>query len=242
MLRIRNLDAGYGALTVLKGVSLHVDAGEIVAIIGANGAGKSTLLRAISGLVRPQGGRVEFAGRPLCGMAAERIAGLGCLHVPEGRQVFAPMTVRENLLVGGYARPAPRAELDERMDRVFSFFPRLKERRRQAAGTLSGGEQQMLAIGRALMACPSMLMMDEPSMGLAPIAAKSIFEIVARLRSGGLTVLLIEQNARAALRLADRGYVLETGRILLEGAAGDLMANHDVQRAYLGKDYSRIDE
>ena len=242
MLKIRNLDAGYGALGVLQGVSLHVNAGEIVAIIGANGAGKSTLLRVVSGLLRPMDGVIEFAGRPLRGLAAERIVRMGCLHVPEGRQVFAPMTVRDNLLVGGYARPAPHAELAERMERVFSFFPRLKERRRQPAGTLSGGEQQMLAIGRALMAGPSMLMMDEPSMGLAPIVARSIFEIVARLRAEGLTVLLIEQNARAALRLADRGYVLETGRILLEGSAGDLLANHDVQRAYLGKDYKRIDE
>ena len=242
MLKIRNLVAGYGELTVLRGVSLHVDAGEIVAIIGANGAGKSTLLRTISGLVLPRNGEIEFAGRTLCGLAAERIVHLGCLHVPEGRQVFAPMTVRENLLLGGYARTAPHAELQERMERIYSYFPRLRERKWQVAGTLSGGEQQMLAIGRALMACPSLVMMDEPSMGLAPIVAKSIFEIVARLRAEGLTVLLIEQIARAALRLADRGYVLETGQVLLEGAAADLLANNDVQRAYLGNEYRSIDE
>lgn len=242
MLRIRNLVAGYGALTVLKGVTLHVAAGEIVAIIGANGAGKSTLLRTISGLVRPRSGGLEFTGRSLCGLTAEHVVRLGCLHVPEGRQVFSPMTVNENLLIGGYARQTSKAELYERMDRIYSFFPRLVERRRQLAGTLSGGEQQMLAIGRALMACPTFLMMDEPSMGLAPLIVKSIFEIVARLRSEGLTVLLIEQNARAALRLADRGYVLETGQVILEGGATDLLANHDVQRAYLGNDYRRIDE
>ncbi|HWR59411.1 MAG TPA: ABC transporter ATP-binding protein, partial [Thermodesulfovibrionales bacterium] len=238
MLRIKNLEAGYGKLKVLRKVTMHVSPGEIVTIIGANGAGKSTLLKTISGLLHAREGEVLFETNNIRGVPTEKIVMLGCLLVPEGRQVFAPMTVRENLILGAcvqYKRKR-QEEAKEDLNRVYSLFPRLKEREQQYAGTLSGGEQQMLAIARALMARPRLIMMDEPSMGLAPLIVKDIFSIVTRLRDEGNTVLLVEQNARAALGIADRGYVLETGRIVLQGTSEELLSNRDVQRAYLGRD------
>jgi len=238
MLRIKNLQSGYGKLTVLRKVTMHVSPGEIVSIIGANGAGKTTLLKTICGLLRARDGEIFFNRRDISALSTESVVFLGCSLIPEGRQVFAPMTVQENLLLGGYVqyRRRLRDEVKKDLDRMFELFPRLKERQKQLAGTLSGGEQQMLAIARALMARPKMIMMDEPSMGLAPLVVRDIFGIVTRLRGEGNTVLLVEQNARAALAVADRGYVLETGRIILEGKAEDLLANREVQRAYLGRD------
>ena len=238
MLRLRNLDAGYGALAVLRRVSLHVSPGEIVTIVGANGAGKSTLLRTVMGLLRARAGEISFDGQGVAGLATERIVARGCSLVPEGRQVFAPMPVRENLLLGAHVqlRRGRRAEVARDLERVFGLFPILRTREHQLAGTLSGGEQQMLAIARALMARPRLMMLDEPSMGLAPLVVKDIFAIVRRISAEGTTVLLVEQNARGALQLATRGYVLETGRIVLQGTAEELLANRDVQRAYLGSD------
>ncbi len=238
MLKIRNLDAGYGGLTVLRRLSLHVKSGEIVTIIGANGAGKTTLLKTITGLLRAQAGEIVFDGRDIGRVPTERIVFSGCSLVPEGRQVFAAMPVRENLLLGAYVqfRRGKRHEVEPDLGRVYGLFPVLKQREQQLAGTLSGGEQQMLAIGRALMARPKLIMLDEPSMGLAPLMVKEIFNIIVRLRDEGNTVLLVEQNARSALKIANRGYVLETGRIILEGSAEELLANRDVQRAYLGRD------
>ena len=238
MLRIKNLQSGYGKLTVLRKVTMHVSPGEIVSIIGANGAGKTTLLKTICGLLRAHDGEILFNKQDISSLSTERVVFLGCSLIPEGRQVFAPMTVKENLMLGGYVqyRRRLRDEVRNDLDRMFELFPRLKERQKQLAGTLSGGEQQMLAIARALMARPKMIMMDEPSMGLAPLVVRDIFGIVTRLRDEGNTVLLVEQNARAALAVADRGYVLETGRIILEGMAEDLLANREVQRAYLGRD------
>jgi branched-chain amino acid transport system ATP-binding protein len=238
MLRLRNVDAGYGALTVLRRVSLHVSPGEIVTIVGANGAGKTTLLKTIVGLIRARAGEVAFDGTAVTAQRTERIVALGCSLVPEGRQVFAPMPVRENLLLGAHVqvRRGRRHEVAQDLERVYGLFPILKKREHQLAGTLSGGEQQMLAIARALMARPRLMMLDEPSMGLAPLVVKDIFSIIQRIRAEGTTVLLVEQNARSALRIATRGYVLETGRIVLQGTAEELLANRDVQRAYLGSD------
>ncbi|MGE5892424.1 MAG: ABC transporter ATP-binding protein [bacterium] len=237
MLKIRNIDAGYGMLTVLRRVSLHVNPGEIVTIIGANGAGKSTLLKTITGLIKTQSGEVSFKGQDIRRIAPEKIVSLGCSLVPEGRQVFAAMPVKENLLLGAYVqyRREKKQEVREDLDRAYSLFPILKQREHQLAGTLSGGEQQMLAIARALMARPSLIMLDEPSMGLAPLIVKDIFSIIGKIQEEGNTVLLVEQNARSALKIADRGYVLETGRIILQGTAEELLSNRDVQRAYLGK-------
>jgi len=248
MLRARNLEAGYGDLKVLKGVSLHVAPGEIVAIIGANGAGKTTLLSCLAGLVRPTSGSISLKGGDVTGRRPERMLSAGCSLVPEGRKLFAPMTVRENLELGGYAirrrygARAGRKESEADMEKVFALFPRLAERERQLAGTLSGGEQQMLAIGRSLMARPELVMLDEPSMGLAPLVIKSIFTAIAALSESGKTILVVEQNAKAILRIADRGYVMETGHLVLEGTGAELLSNKDVQRAYLGKEYSSIDE
>lgn len=237
MLRIKNLEAGYGKLRVLKRISLHVNPGEIVTLIGANGAGKTTLLAAITGLIRATAGEITLKGDNLERLKAEEIVFRGCSLVPEGRQVFATMSVRENLVLGGYVQHRQgKVQLLEGIEYIYDLFPVLRERRDQLAGTLSGGEQQMLAMGRALMAKPALLMLDEPSTGLAPLIVKNIFQIITRLREAGNTVLLIEQNAKAALKVADRGYVLETGKIILEGQAGDLLANRDVQRAYLGRD------
>ena len=237
MLKIRNLEAGYGKLRVLKNISMHVNAGEIVTIIGANGAGKTTLLATIAGLVRATSGTVRFQDEEITRLAAPKIPGLGCVMVPEGRQVFATMTVEENLILGGHVRQSEGKKLLlDRLAYQYELFPILRDRRNQFAGTLSGGEQQMLAMGRALMSRPSLVMMDEPSTGLAPLIVRDIFQIIVRLRDEGSTVLLVEQNARAALSIADRGYVLETGKVIVQGPAEDLLANRDVQRAYLGRE------
>jgi len=237
MLKVKNLEAGYGKLRVLKRISMHVDPGEIVAIIGANGAGKTTLLHTITGLVRVGSGEIFFNDQNLSRISPEKIVFSGCSLVPEGRQIFSTMTVQENLLLGGYVKKKrDRSNLVSEIKRVYELFPVLKERESQLAGTLSGGEQQMLAMGRALMAKPSLIMMDEPSTGLAPLIVKSIFQVIIRLREEGNTVLLVEQNAKAALSIADRGYVLETGKIILQGVAEDLLQNRDVQRAYLGRE------
>jgi branched-chain amino acid transport system ATP-binding protein len=238
MLRIRNLDAGYGNLNVLRRVSLHVNPGEIVTIIGANGAGKTTLLKTITSLIRAQSGEILFKGQDIGRIPPEQIVFRGCSLVPEGRQVFASMPVKENLLLGASVRyrKESRDDIHHDLDHVYSLFPVLRQREDQLAGTLSGGEQQMLAIGRALMAKPSLVMLDEPSMGLAPLLVRDIFKIIRKIREEGNTVLLVEQNARSALKIANRGYVLETGRIILEGSSEDLLANRDVQRAYLGRD------
>jgi len=244
MLRVTSLEAGYGKLRVLRSVSLHVNPGEIVILLGANGAGKTTLLKAICGILRPTAGQVLFDRQAAHGASMERIVAMGCVLVPEGRQLFNPMTVKENLLLGSYlhARRGLSAQVRRSLEDVYGLFPRLKERQAQLAGTLSGGEQQMLAIGRALMAAPKLILMDEPSMGLAPLAVEKIFQTVAQLPSRGITVLLVEQNARVSLSIASRGYVMETGQIVLAGSAQELMDNHDVRRAYLGKDYKRIEE
>ncbi len=237
MLKIRNLASGYGKIKVLKNISMHVDPGEIVTILGANGAGKTTLLSTIAGLVKANSGEVEFKGTNILKTKAASIPGLGCVMVPEGRQVFATMTVEENLLLGGHVvQKQGKHVLAELMEHQYELFPILRDRKDQLAGTLSGGEQQMLAMGRALMSKPSLVMMDEPSTGLAPLIVKEIFQIIVRLRDEGNTVLLVEQNAKAALGIADRGYVLETGKILVQGPAEDLLANKDVQRAYLGRE------
>jgi branched-chain amino acid transport system ATP-binding protein len=244
MLKVQNLRAGYDGLEVLHGVTLHVDEGEIVTIVGANGAGKSTLLNAIAGIVRPSSGSAVFASAELSNVRAETVAARGCVLVPEGRQIFGELSVRENLLLGAYlrVRREGRRKIDKEIGEIYELFPVLAERREQAAGTLSGGEQQMLALGRALMARPLLLMLDEPSIGLAPLVVREIFTVIAGLRKQGKTVLLVEQNVRAALAIADRGYVMETGRIMVEGTSAELAGNHDVRRAYLGKDYRSIDE
>jgi len=244
VLRVGNLRAGYDGLEVLHGVSLHVDRGEIVTIIGANGAGKSTLLNALAGIVRVSAGNAVFDGTEIAPFSAEAVAARGFVLVPEGRQLFAELSVHDNLLLGGYlrARRDGRRALEMDIRHVTSIFPVLERRSEQQAGTLSGGEQQMLALGRALMMKPSLLMLDEPSIGLAPLVVKEIFAVIAGLRRQGGTILLVEQNARAALGVADRGYVMETGRIMVEGTAEELSNNHDVRRAYLGREYRRIDE
>jgi branched-chain amino acid transport system ATP-binding protein len=236
MLQVRNLRCGYGGLEVVKGVSLHVARGEIVALIGANGAGKTTLLNAIVGLLHPWQGLVRVNGRPTTGQPAWRSVSSSMVLVPEGRQIFGDMTVQENLTVGGYHNPDRQAAIEA----IFGRFPRLRERRSQIAGTLSGGEQQMLALGRALAANPRLLLLDEPSMGLAPLLVEEVFRVVAELKEHGVTIFLVEQNAVAALEIADRAYVIETGEIILEGAARDLMNNPEVKRAYLGKGYKEV--
>lgn len=244
MLRILNLEAGYSALRVLKSISLHVSPGEVVAIIGANGAGKTTLLKTIAGVLKPRSGTILFDKRNISTSPPEKTVRLGCALVPEGRHVFASMTVKENLILGAYSRrgQCDAAALAARLNEICNLFPILHERSHQLAGTLSGGQQQMLAIGRALMSKPDLLMMDEPSLGVAPLVVKDIYKNIAQLKQQGLTILLIEQNARAALAVADRGYVLETGQIVLEGSAAELRDNPQVQRAYLGKEYQHIDE
>lgn len=241
MLKIRNLQAGYGKLRVLKNVSMHVAKGEIVTILGANGAGKTTLLSTISGLIKPTSGEMMFEGQDLGMLAPQKIPALGCVMVPEGRQVFAPLSVEENLVLGGHVlkREGTKA-VARQMDHQYELFPILKERRGQYAGTLSGGEQQMLAMARALMSKPSLVMMDEPSTGLAPLIVQDIFKVIIRLRDEGKTVLLVEQNAKAALEVADRGYVFETGKVVLQGTSLDLQEDEEVKRAYLGKDYGEF--
>ena len=233
MIEIENLDVHYGAVHAIKGVSLRADRGEIVTLIGANGAGKSTLLRAISGLVTPGSGSIRFEGKEIVRVPAHTIVGLGISHAPEGRMVFANLTVEDNLELGAYRR-RDRAEIAKDRQTVFELFPRLQERRRQNAGTLSGGEQQMLAIGRALMSRPRLLLLDEPSLGLAPLLVREIFRTIEEINRQGVTILLVEQNAHMALGIARRGYVLETGRVRLEDGAKALLANEEVRRAYLG--------
>ena len=233
-LEIKDLHVSYGGIRALKGVDLTVEEGQIVTLIGANGAGKSTTLRAISGLQKPQSGSILYGGEELVGLPAKEIVRRGIIHVPEGRRVFPDMTVAENLKIGAFLRTDKGGIADD-MDYVHSLFPRLKERSWQLAGTLSGGEQQMLAVGRALMSRPKVLMMDEPSLGLAPLIVKDIFSIIRRVNADGITVLLIEQNANAALRAADYGYVLETGTIALTGTGEELLRNESVREAYLGK-------
>jgi branched-chain amino acid transport system ATP-binding protein len=233
VLELRDVDVSYGRVQALRGVSLTVGEGEIVALIGSNGAGKTTTLRTISGLVRPSKGEVLLRGQPIHGMGAEAIARLGVGHAPEGRRLFSRMTVRENLDMGAYSRK-DRAGIRDDFERVFALFPRVKERSSQLAGSLSGGEQQMVAIGRALMARPTVLLLDEPSLGLAPIVVDSVFEVIREINQGGTTVLLIEQNALLALNTARRGYVLETGEVATQGPSQELLHSPDVQRAYLG--------
>ncbi len=232
-LEIDGLEVAYGRTLALRGVSIVVGEGQVVCLIGANGAGKTTAMRAISGLVRPRAGRVRFGGADITGQAAHRIAAAGLRQVPEGRQCFAELTVAENLALGAYLVPG-RAEVARRQDGVLARFPRLRERLRQLAGSMSGGEQQMLAIGRALMGAPRLLLLDEPSMGLAPLFVEEIFAIVAALKAEGTTILLVEQNASAALDVADHAYVLETGRIVLSGPAAEVARNPGVAAAYLG--------
>ncbi len=235
MLSIENLTSGYGPIVALKGVSLHVSPGEIVTLIGANGCGKSTLLNTLSGLIRPLAGRVLLQGREITHLSAEQLVRRGLALVPEGRQLFAPMSVEENLVLGAYTRQANN--VTEELEEIYTLFPILKERRRQPAGTLSGGQQQMLAIGRAMMSRPSILLLDEPSMGLAPKVAREIFRKLRELLSTDFSILLVEQDANLALKSADRGYVLETGQIVIEGDCDMLRNNPDVQRAYLGRGY-----
>jgi branched-chain amino acid transport system ATP-binding protein len=233
MLEIRDMVCGYGQITALKGVTLSVRAGQLVALIGANGAGKSTTLRAVSGLVPARSGTMIFDGEDITKAGPQRVLGKGIAHCPEGRRVFPHMTVGENLDMGAYLRSDASAVAADR-DRIYGEFPRLAERRRQAAGTLSGGEQQMLAIGRALMSRPRLVMFDEPSLGLAPNIVERTFAIIRAIRDAGTTVLLVEQNAFAALEMCDHAYLLEQGRVVLSGAGADLIANEHVRRAYLG--------
>ena len=242
MLRVKSLVTHYGGIQAVKGVSLHVNEGEIVALVGANGAGKTTILNTICGIVPASSGEVVFNDKIITNAPPERLVRMGLSQVPEGRQVFAPMTVLDNLMLGAYqrSRADKRNGLKKDLELIYGVFPILEERSRQAAGTLSGGEQQMLAIGRALMSRPKMLLLDEPSVGLAPIVAKEIFRVISQFRDLGTTVLLVEQNARASLGIADRGYVLETGKIILEDTAAELLNNKEVQRAYLGKGYRHV--
>jgi len=231
MLTVKDIHVYYGPIHAIKGVSFEVNDGEIVALIGANGAGKSTILKTVSGLLHPKTGSIEFNGEDITKVEPHKIVKKGLAHVPEGRRIFLRMTVMENLEMGAFTQKSVR---EEDLERIFERFPRLKERRKQIAGTLSGGEQQMLAIGRALMSHPKLLMLDEPSMGLAPILVEQIFEIIKELNDSGTTILLVEQNAGMALEIADRAYVLETGNITLSGTGAELMCSEEVRKAYLG--------
>ena len=234
ILQVEDLAVNYGAIQALQGISFHVEEGEVVTLIGANGAGKSTTLKTISGLLHPRTGSIRYRGTSIVGRPADAIVKMGIVQVPEGRNIFAPLTVRENLEVGAYTR-TDKQEIARSMRRVFASFPRLEERLGQLGGTLSGGEQQMLAMGRALMAQPQLLLLDEPSMGLAPILVEEIFRIVAEINEQGVSILLVEQNAAMALSVANRAYVLETGRVVLEGPARRVREDPEVQRAYLGE-------
>ena len=229
MLKVNDINVYYGAIHAIKGVSFEVQDGEVVTLIGANGAGKSTILNTVSGLLHSQTGSIQFMDQPIQGVPAHKLVARGLAQVPEGRRIFLQMTVEENLEMGAFTQPKA-----DNLERVYDQFPRLKERRKQIAGTLSGGEQQMLAMGRALMSHPKLLMLDEPSMGLAPILVDQIFEIIARLHQAGTTILLVEQNAQMALSVADRGYVLETGKIVATGTGQELLSNEAVKKAYLG--------
>ena len=232
LLKVDNLHVYYGSIHAIKGVSFEVNEGEIVTLIGANGAGKSTTLNTIAGLLKPHSGSIMLHDQNIVGVPADKIVSKGMALCPEGRRIFLQMTVLENLEMGGYTRP--NSELEESIENVYDHFPRLKERYKQVAGTLSGGEQQMLAMGRALMSKPKLMMMDEPSMGLAPILVEQIFDIIRELKRAGTTILLVEQNAQMALSIADRAYVLETGKIVNEGSSSDLLHDDSVRRAYLG--------
>lgn len=232
MLKVENLNVYYGSINAIKGISFEVNQGEIVTMIGANGAGKSTTMNTVAGLLKPRSGLIVFEGKDITHMPASKVVSLGLALCPEGRRVFQQMSVRENLEMGGYTRQA--SEIAPALEHVFELFPRLKERQRQVAGTLSGGEQQMLAMGRAMMSKPKLLMLDEPSMGLAPLLVEQIFDIILSLNKAGTTILLVEQNAQMALSIADRAYVLETGNIFKEGSADMLMHDDAVRKAYLG--------
>lgn len=234
MLEIKNLQVYYGVIQAIKDVSFKVDEGEVIALIGANGAGKTTILHTITGLLPAKNGEVIFEGKDLLKIPAHEIISHGIAHVPEGRHVFSQLTVYENLLMGAYTRK-DKNEIEESLVNIYKRFPRLEERKGQYAGTLSGGEQQMLAMGRALMSRPRIVLMDEPSMGLSPILVEEVFDIIESIRKGGTTVLLVEQNAKKALSIADRGYVLETGNIVLEGSASSLLNDESVKKAYLGE-------
>jgi len=234
LLEVTDLASHYGPIQALFGISLSVSPGELVAMVGANGAGKTTLLRAISGVQPSSGGSIRFDGRDVTRMSPHRIVASGIGHVPEGRQVFSPLSVHDNLRLGAFSRRRHRSQVDADLEYIYGLFPILRERRDQAAGTLSGGEQQMLAIGRSLLGKPRLLLLDEPSMGLAPLLVEEIFRVIAELNSEGVTVLLVEQNARAALKIADRGYVLETGKVVMSAAAEELLDDENVRKAYLG--------
>ena len=234
MLEVNDIKVYYGMIQAIKGVSFHVDEGEVIALIGANGAGKTTILHTVSGLLTPKEGSITFEGQDLVKIPGYKIVSMGMAHVPEGRRVFAQLSVLQNLMMGAYARK-DKEEIAQTLETVFDRFPRLKERQNQMAGTLSGGEQQMLAMGRALMSHPKIILMDEPSMGLSPIFVNEIFDIIQEVSKSGTTVLLVEQNAKKALSIADRAYVLETGKIVLEGKASDLLNNDSIKKAYLGE-------
>jgi branched-chain amino acid transport system ATP-binding protein len=235
LLEVEDLRVAYGKIEAVKGISFKVEAGEVVTLIGTNGAGKTTTLRTLSGLLKPVGGQVKFDGKPLAGVAAHRIVAMGLAHSPEGRHIFPRMTIEENLLLGAYLR-SDGDGIQKDIQRAYELFPILGERKKQAAGTLSGGEQQMLAMGRALMSRPKLLMLDEPSMGLSPIMMQKIMSTISELKSTGTTILLVEQNAQAALSLADHGHVMETGRVVLSGTGSDLLHDESVRKAYLGED------
>ncbi len=234
MLEVKDLEVYYGVIQAIKGISFEVNEGEIIALIGSNGAGKTTTLQTITGLITPKKGSVTFEGKNITKVPAHKIVEMGIAHVPEGRRVFAQLTVYQNLKMGAYTRK-DKGEIEESLQKVYRRFPRLEERKNQMAGTLSGGEQQMLAMGRALMSNPRIILMDEPSMGLSPILVNEIFDIIQSVSAGGTTVLLVEQNAKKALAIADRAYVLETGRIVQEGRAADLMDDESIKKAYLGE-------
>lgn len=234
MLTINNLEVYYGMIQAIKGISLEVNQGEVIALIGANGAGKTTTLHTITGLLAPKNGSIIFEGTDITKVPAHKIVSMGMAHVPEGRRVFANLTVYQNLKMGAYTRKDSN-EINETLEMIYKRFPRLEERKNQIAGTLSGGEQQMLAMGRALMSHPKIILMDEPSMGLSPIFVNEIFDIIKEISEGGTTVLLVEQNAKKALSIADRAYVLETGNIVLEGKASDLLNDDSIKKAYLGE-------
>ncbi len=234
MLEVKDIEVFYGMIQAIKGVSFEVNEGEVIALIGANGAGKTTILHTITGLLSPKNGSIIFEGQDISKIPAHKIVSLGMAHVPEGRRVFADLTVYENLKMGAYTR-TDKKEIEETLEMIYSRFPRLKERKNQLAGTLSGGEQQMLAMGRALMSQPRIIVMDEPSMGLSPILVNEIFDIIQKISADGTTVLLVEQNAKKALSIANRAYVLETGKIVLEGDANTLMNDDSVKKAYLGE-------
>jgi branched-chain amino acid transport system ATP-binding protein len=236
ILEVEDLRVAYGKIEAVKGISFSVEPGQVVTLIGSNGAGKTTTLRTISGLIAPKGGSITFKGKRIDGIAAHKILGLGLAHSPEGRRIFPAMSVQENLMLGAYARTDGAVEIQKDLDRAYDMFPILSERRAQSAGTFSGGEQQMLAMGRALMSRPEMLMLDEPSMGLSPIMMQKVMSTIGTLREQGTTILLVEQNAQAALSLADQGHVLEVGNIVVSGPGKELLTNDGVRKAYLGED------